>query len=177
MTVLLVGAATATGALAGFALGVAWLVSGLPPSSPPVGAALVVLALAADLVPPLARRAPPPCLRRQVPREWARLLPLPVAATLYGARLGVGPLTVLPTWVWWAGAVLGASLGPGPSALVGAAFGGLRLLVVVAASARAQPSMSTRMAGLRRREWLVARSLGLVALLGAALVLRLSAPL
>jgi hypothetical protein len=76
----------------------------------------------------------------------------PVAASLYGARLGVGPLTILRTWLWWAAFVLAATLGPGVAAAAGIVFAGVRGLTMVAAGSCVRASMVSRMAGLRRAE-------------------------
>src|SRR5690606_28725948 len=79
--------------------------------------------------------ARPLAVGRQVPQAWGRLFAPVVAALLYGARLGVGPLTILVSWSWWAALVAGASLGPWPSAAVGATFAVARTVVTVAVGA------------------------------------------
>jgi hypothetical protein len=161
-SLLLVSAAT-TGALAGFALGVVWIVLRLPALPPSWAAVAVGAALAADLGPrPLS-------VGRQVPREWGRLLGAGTAATLYGARLGVGPLTILSTWLWWAAALVGASLGAGCSAAVGAAFGAGRVAVMLGASAGAGRVMARRMAAVRRRERVTARGVALAGVVACLL--------
>lgn len=144
---LLVAAGAAAGALTGFGTGVAWSVTRLPALTPVAFSLLVVMAAVAD-----AARLRPPSSRRQVPRLWSELLDPRVVAVLYGARLGVGPLTILVTWLWWAAALAAASLGPGPATVAGAVFGATRLLVVVAASELLRPAMPQRMARLRRAE-------------------------
>ena len=151
MSVLLVAAAATTGGLCGFVLGVAWAALPLPAIPARAVAGLAILALAADAVHLATGRPAPPCLRRQVPREWGRLLPPSVAATLYGARLGVGPLTILTTWLWWVAAAGGASLGVGASAVAGASFGAARTAAMLAAAAGG-PAMPVRAAVLRRLE-------------------------
>lgn len=160
VVVTMVAAALASGGLTGFVLGVAWVVARLPDL--PVGwaAAAVTAAVTADLI---HRRVPlhtswpvrwltPLAVGRQVPQAWARIFPLPVAAGLYAMRLGVGPLTVLNTWTWWAAAVVGAAAGPWPSTAVGALFGAVRILTVLAASTLVQRETVRRMASLRRAE-------------------------
>lgn len=65
-----------------------------------------------------------PALRRQVPERWRRHRPLVFWSVGYGAILGAGVGTFLPTatfWVACAGAV--ALAAPGPAALCMAAFG------------------------------------------------------
>jgi hypothetical protein len=118
----LAGAATA-GAL-GLLLGVLW-----PGSEGSWGETLRTpwwLALVAAALDALQVR--PPAVRTQVPAYWGRIFDARLVALLYGARLGVGPLTMLPTWLWWAAVVLGAAEGPWPSALVGATFAVTRTL-------------------------------------------------
>ena len=90
---------------------------------------------------------------RQVPREWGRILPVPVAAGLYGARLGIGPLTILSTWTWWAVTLAAAVAGPAEAVLVGACFGLIRMVVSVAVSYSAmQPGDAVRYHRLNRIE-------------------------
>jgi hypothetical protein len=83
---------------------------------------------------------------RQVPRVWARVFPPPVVAVLYGARLGVGPLTLLPTWLWWAVFLAAAAAGPLPAVLAGVAFAGARGLTMVVLAEVVRPAMPVRMA-------------------------------
>ena len=103
----LAGAATA-GAL-GLLLGSVW------PWATPWWLAVVAALL--DVL-----RVRPPAVRKQVPAYWGRIFDPRTVALLYGARLGIGPLTILPTWLWWAALLVGAAQGPWPSALVGATF-------------------------------------------------------
>jgi hypothetical protein len=97
----------------------------------------------------------PPNSGRQVPREWSRLFDPRVTAALYGARLGVGPLTMLSTWTWWSVTIAAALLGPVAAVLVGTAFGFVRLATTVASSMRAERSSADHQgwfAALRRRQ-------------------------
>jgi hypothetical protein len=87
-----------------------------------------------------------------------------VVAVLYGGRLGVGPLTLLPTWLWWAAALAGAALGPGPSALTGATFAAVRLTTVLLAAEATRPAMARRMARLRALEPHLRAAAGVAAL-------------
>ncbi len=142
-------ASTATGALTGFAAAVAavpvrWFAIWCRVTSPVTGwhttsvvVGLVLAGVALDVA-ALARwgAARPPAYGRQVPREWGRWLAPEVVAVLYGARLGIGPSTVLSTWTWWSVTVAGALLGFGPAVAVGAVFGAVRILVTIAVSAR-----------------------------------------
>jgi hypothetical protein len=99
-----------------------------------VGAGLVL-----DGMVLLFDRPKPPTSGRQVPQEWSRLLAAPVVAVLYGARLGVGPLTILSTWTWWSVTVAAALAGPIVSVATGATFGLVRLIVTVCVSVLSSP--------------------------------------
>ena len=162
VAVLLVGAASTAGALVGFALGVAGAVVGLAVGDAGATRALAPSAIAAAAVVAVAALADvavsrgwlwrPLALRRQVPREWSDLFAPGTVAVLYGARLGVGPLTLLPTWLWWAAALLGALLGPGPSTLAGATFGLVRGVVLVGVGAWVTTGAPAKVARLVRAE-------------------------
>lgn len=124
------------GGLAGFVLGVPWEAAGAGTVPYRVAAALVAAALLLD---GLAWRRPgwrPPSVRRQVPREWGRLFGARGAAVLYGARLGVGPLTILRSWLWWAGTIVLATASPWWSAAGGAVYA-MSALALIAATASA----------------------------------------
>src|SRR4051812_20419621 len=122
-----------TGALAGSAGGVAWsLLLGVPLNGWAL-AALVACVLALDLVPAV----PPLSVARQVPQLWGRIFSPRVVAVLYGARLGVGPLTILRTWLWWGCFLAGASAGWRWAALVGAVFGASRGVAMLSVGVRA----------------------------------------
>ncbi|HEX6586021.1 MAG TPA: hypothetical protein VF052_04665 [Solirubrobacterales bacterium] len=82
-----------------------------------------------------------PQIRRQLPEHWRRVMPMPVAAILYGVLLGMGFTTfVLSFGVW---ALAGVSLAVGDPALgllIGAAFGiGRAIPIVVLAPAAGGP--------------------------------------
>lgn len=133
---LLVISGTLSGALIGFAAGS--LGQLVPEPSLGAIALLVVGAVVLDLG---HRRFPglrPFAVGTQVPIEWGRLFSAPVVAVLYGSRLGVGPLTILSTWLWWAMTIGSALMGVGVSVTVGAVFGFTRLSSTVAASMRAE---------------------------------------
>jgi hypothetical protein len=83
-------------------------------------AAIAVLAAIAE-----ARGTPiAPQIRRQLPEHWRRVMPMPIAAALYGVLLGLGFTTfVLSFGVW---ALAGISFAVGDlhiGLLIGAAFG------------------------------------------------------
>ena len=164
---LLILSAASTGALAGLSAGVLWQLSGLPEIG--IGA-LVVLggaAAAADAIHLRRSRLRPLSLPRQVPRAWGLLFDARTTATLYGSRLGVGPLTHLATWMWWPATLAAGSQGLGPSLVVGSIFGAARMVTVVLISHHVEHAMSRRIAALREREHTVAPllSLGSVACL------------
>ncbi|HEX9993390.1 MAG TPA: hypothetical protein VGB14_10720 [Acidimicrobiales bacterium] len=145
---LLLAAGMATGGLVGFFLGAGWLATGWPAASPAVSAAVVAAALAADLV------ARPLDVRRQVPQLWGRIFGPGTVAVLYGARLGVGPLTILTTWLWWAATALAVTHGPWVGAGSGALFHVARTVTMlgVVAGTRTGVDMGRRMAAVRRSE-------------------------
>jgi hypothetical protein len=149
---LLAASATATGALAGFTAGVPAAVVRLDGPSPLIVAAVALGAVALDLVAARTGRAAPPSVRRQVPRAWSQLFSPPTVAVLYGARLGVGPLTILPTWLWWAAFVLSAWFGPAVAAAAGAVFGLVRTAVMIGLAEWVAPAAPARMARLRGGE-------------------------
>ncbi len=73
-----------------------------------------------------------PQIRRQLPEHWRRVMPMPLAAALYGVLLGLGFTTfVLSFGVW---ALAGVSLAVGDPSLglvLGAAFGIGRAIPIV----------------------------------------------
>ena len=139
MATLLTVSSAGSGALAGFALG---LVGELLDVADDVPWPSLAVALVAVVV--LDRFVPPVSVRRQVPQLWGRVFSARTTAVLYGARLGVGPLTILRTWWWWLAVIVGALAGVWVSVGVGALFGAARIVVMLA--------VGTRAGGLRRSE-------------------------
>ena len=139
-----------------------------------VGGPVVVLAgllaLAAALAE--ARNAGvAPQIRRQVPERWRRVLPLPVAAGLYGILLGLGFTTFVLTFAVWAVAALSFALGdPVAGVVAGAAFGVGRAAPIVSIApllhrplgAAALEAMAQRPLLLRRTRFADACALALV---------------
>jgi hypothetical protein len=73
-----------------------------------------------------------PQVRRQVPESWRRVLPVPLAAGLYGILLGLGFTTFILSFAVWALAGVSVALGdPALGLLVGLGFGIGRTLPVV----------------------------------------------
>lgn len=139
---LISGSATgaAIGALSGLALG--WL-----PAPSTVAVVVVVVAAAAlDIAHRWGLRALD--IGRQVPLAWGRLFSPTTSAVLYGARLGVGPATILTSWTWWAAIVLGGLAGPLVGASVGVLFHVSRVVTMIAATTGG--AGATRMALLDR---------------------------
>lgn len=107
-------------ALAGEALG----------AGAPAVAAFVALAAAAGE----ARGARiMPQVRRQVPESWRRVMPVPLAAGLYGVLLGLGFTTFILSFAVWALAGMSVALGdPALGVAAGLGFGLGRALPVIA---------------------------------------------
>ena len=133
---LLAATAAITGAAVAAAAALAARAAGLAtPGRTAVGVVLAV-AIALEAAWSLLGRPAPWSVRRQVPQVWSRLFGPATVAVLYGARLGIGPATILATWWWWAATAVSVAAGPGPAALVGATFGAMRVLVMHLAVAR-----------------------------------------
>jgi hypothetical protein len=98
------------------------------------GAAIVAAALAVAAAVGEARGLRiVPQVRRQVPESWRRVLPVPLAAALYGVLLGLGFTTFILTFAVWALAAVSIALGdPALGAVLGLAFGAGRALPVIA---------------------------------------------
>ena len=74
-----------------------------------------------------------PQIRRQLPEPWRRVMPMPLAAALYGVLLGIGFTTFVLSFGVWALAGISLALGePALGLLLGAAFGLGRALPIVA---------------------------------------------
>ena len=74
-----------------------------------------------------------PQIRRQLPEHWRRVMPMPVAAALYGVLLGLGFTTFVLSFGVWALAGISLAVGdPELGLLLGVAFGLGRALPVVA---------------------------------------------
>jgi hypothetical protein len=134
-TTLLACATFAVGALAGgvatFA-GLARLGQALGAGGAGAAAVAAVVAVAAAVGEARGVRIVPQ-VRRQVPESWRRVLPVPLAAGLYGVLLGLGFTTFILTFAVWALAAVSVALGdPALGAVVGLAFGAGRALPVIA---------------------------------------------
>jgi hypothetical protein len=110
-----------------------------------------------------------PQIRRQVPEPWRRVLPLPVAAALYGVLLGLGFTTYVLSFAVPALAAVAVALGdPFLGLLLGVAFGlGRALPIVVLAPLAGRESGLRAMTAMAERPRLLraARAGGAAALL------------
>ena len=103
-----------------------------------------------------------PQVRRQVPEPWRRLLPLPLAAWLYGILLGLGFTTFVLTLAVWALAGISVALGdPALGLVIGLGFGIGRALPVVALAPVARRPIGVRAVALMAERPVVLRGLRL----------------
>jgi hypothetical protein len=112
-------------------------------------AAIALVAAAAE-----ARGTPiVPQIRRQLPEHWRRLMPMPLAASLYGVLLGLGFTTFVLSFGVWALAGISLAVGePGAGLVIGAAFGIGRAVPIVVLA----PAAGTRF-GARATELMAER--------------------
>lgn len=110
-----------------------------------------------------------PQIRRQVPERWRWVMPLPLAAALYGLLLGLGFTTFVLSYAVWALAGISFAVGSLPFGLaVGLAFGFGRALPVVWMAPALRREGGTRQLdamGAEPRLWLGLRRLDAVGLL------------
>ena len=94
-----------------------------------------------------------PQIRRQLPEHWRRVMPMPLAAALYGVLLGLGFTTFVLSFGVWALAGVSLAIGdPSTGLLLGACFGlGRAAPIVVLAPLSGSP------AGIRATELLCER--------------------
>ncbi|HEY1238648.1 MAG TPA: hypothetical protein VGE91_09930 [Solirubrobacterales bacterium] len=79
-----------------------------------------------------------PQIRRQLPEHWRRVMPMPVAAALYGVLLGIGFTTFVLSFGVWALAGVSLAVGdPGLGLLLGACFGIGRAIPILALAPQA----------------------------------------
>jgi hypothetical protein len=160
----------ALGALAGGAVtfgGLALVGERLGANAPFVAAAIALAAAAGE-----ARGARiVPQVRRQVPESWRRVMPLPLAAGLYGVLLGLGFTTFILSFAVWALAGISVALGdPQTGLLIGVAFGAGRALPVIALAPSGGGALHAAMAE-RPRILRGLRTLDALALAGTAAAL------
>ncbi len=116
--------------------------------SPLWAVALTGTAVGGDLA-----KVRPLAVHRQVPQWWGHRYGPFAAAARYGLRMGVGPATLLNTWLWWAGFALGAMSGPAWAMASGAGFALSRVLSMnfAVVGVRDGTTMAKRMASIVRR--------------------------
>ena len=91
-----------------------------------------VVALLAAIAEARGKRISPQ-IRRQLPEHWRRIMPMPVAAALYGVLLGLGFTTFVLTFGVWALAGISLALGePLAGLAIGIGFGVGRAIPIVA---------------------------------------------
>jgi hypothetical protein len=138
-----------------------------------LAAAALLVAAAGDA----AGRRIVPQVRRQVPESWRRVLPVPLAAALYGVLLGLGFTTFVLCFAVYALAAACLALGePGVGAAVGLAFAAGRIVPVVTLAPLQETERGLRLAGAMGDSPGVLhaiRATGALALTGAALALAL----
>jgi hypothetical protein len=90
-----------------------------------------VVALLAAIAEARGKRIAPQ-IRRQLPEHWRRVMPMPVAAALYGILLGLGFTTFVLTFGVWALAGISLALGePATGLAIGFGFGVGRAIPIV----------------------------------------------
>ena len=158
----------AAGALVGGVItfgGLALLGAALGANAPYVAAAIALIAAAGE-----ARNLRiVPQVRRQVPESWRRVMPVPLAAGLYGVLLGLGFTTFILTFAVWALAGISVAVGdPATGVAIGLAFGVGRALPVIALApsggGRLHAAMAERPRILRSLRALDAAALAVTAL-------------
>lgn len=151
----MIASGIASAALVGFAVGVIGQL--VPTPSVAVLAMGVMVAVALDFAGTKVSWLRAPSIGKQVPIEWGRMFTPSVVAFLYGARLGVGPLTILSTWLWWAATFGAAATSVGVSVIVGVVFGAVRLSSTALASLQAERVGHTtwfiKLRTLKSRAW------------------------
>ncbi|MEA2150257.1 MAG: hypothetical protein QOD69_2087, partial [Solirubrobacteraceae bacterium] len=140
-------------------------------------AAIAAAALLAAAAGDAAGRRIVPQVRRQVPESWRRVLPVPLAAALYGVLLGLGFTTFVLSFAAYALAAACLALGaPDVGVAVGLAFAAGRIVPVVTLAPLQETDRGRALAGAMGDSPAVLRALratGAVALGAAALVLAL----
>ena len=101
-----------------------------PAAVPPTWLAAAIALVAAVLEARGTRIVPQ--IRRQLPEHWRRVMPMPLAAALYGVLLGLGFTTFVLSFGVWALAGVSLAVGdPTLGLLLGAAFGLGRAIPIV----------------------------------------------
>ena len=121
-----------------------------------------------------------PQLRRQLPEHWRRVMPMPVAAGLYGILLGLGFTTFVLTFGVFALAAIVFAVGePATGVAVGIAFGIGRALPIVLTAPVADRPAGTRVMSLMAERPAIYRGFRVgdgIALLAASAALVVAVP-
>jgi hypothetical protein len=121
-----------------------------------------------------------PQVRRQLPEHWRRVMPMPLAAGLYGVLLGLGFTTFVLTFGVFALAGIVLAVGePGVGVAVGLAFGIGRALPIALLAPVADRPVGIRVTELMAERPAIYRGFRIgdgVALLAAAAVLVVTVP-
>jgi hypothetical protein len=140
-------------------------------------AAVTAAALLAAAAGDAAGRRIVPQVRRQVPESWRRVLPVPLAAALYGVLLGLGFTTFVLSFAVYALAAACVALGqPDVGVAVGIAFAAGRIVPVVVLAPLQETEWGAGLAGAMGDSpgvLRLIRATGAVALGAAALALAL----
>jgi hypothetical protein len=155
---VLVLAASISGGLLGFAVGLPAEIIGLE-VSPLLVAALAIAGITCDVIYRRTGRLRPYGLHKQVPITWARIFHPVTASFLYGARLGIGPITIPTTWLWYTALASGALSGVWVSVAVGVTYGFVKTSIIAGVGLRHRYDMPVAMNRLLRREWPIRRAL------------------
>lgn len=117
----------------------------------------------------------PLAVHRQVPMVFGHRRGALAAAARYGPRLGVGPATILTTWLWWSGFIGSALLGRRAAMFAGAVFAGTRVALFLAAATGASDgqAMAARVARAARFEPIVRGGCALTAAVALGLLMGL----
>ncbi len=169
----------AAGALAGgvATFGGLALIGGVLGTSHAVAVAIAAALLLAAAAGDAAGRRIVPQVRRQVPEAWRRVLPVPLAAGLYGVLLGLGFTTFVLSFAVYALAAACLALGDtAVGVVVGLAFASGRILPVVVLAPLQETARGIDIAAAmaeRPRVLRAIRAAGALALSAAALALLL----
>jgi hypothetical protein len=140
------------------------------------GIALSVALLDAALI--IWNRPRPWSVRSQVPRLWGHESGPWWAAARYGLRLGLGPATILNSWMWWGAMAVTAMQSLGDVVLVTVVFVVIRSIVTfsVSSGVRNGSDMAKRMSAIagydstvRVAVAVIAGAIGFSAMIGASL--------
>jgi hypothetical protein len=158
--------ATAAGAIVFGTVGVVGSLLAVPSLNPWYSLVILVVAGSLDLA---GVKAPGP--RRQVDEDWLGRYRDWVVGLGFGAQLGAGFVTIIPSFGTWAMFLLAAGSGIPLAVSLGVAFGiGRSLLLVSTARVRSTPALADTMRRFNGAErlagWLAVAAYGVVIMVG-----------